>query len=257
MAKLAERNLLDEHGLFFVLRLYLESGGILRRDRRLDAPRMDRIAHSQHPSYVCMMESVGSLQAILPAISIRSCLGALLIAAAPFAHALADSLDQYPSFIEYTTADNAGTQVTMRCGYSSRDGKTVSLDPSYLEISTSNEKKNNRYSRLQRIDDVLIATEIAPVGKTGLVLQLIKPDGSVVARNCQTNTNDDTISDCKPNNPFTKPDQVKAEGRRMNTLCQSLIENTRAQINPRRASPQQTEETKARLRQKVATLSAE
>jgi len=59
------------------------------------------------------------------------------------------------------------------------------LDTNFHEISVMNQAHKS-YSRIQRLDKYLIATSIDPSGRGGLLVELVGPDGSVRAKNCQT-----------------------------------------------------------------------
>jgi hypothetical protein len=165
------------------------------------------------------------------------------------------SFDQYPSFIELTSTTPDGAKAVLRCGYSSANGATIHLEPAFRELSVINEA-HKYYSRIQRVDDVLIATSTDPTGGNGLLLELIKPDGSVVAKSCQTDLNTDSIGNCKSVQNFTFADQVKAGDAKIATQCDDLVRTNGNQLNPSLASPQKTEVFMAALRQKVATLAA-
>jgi hypothetical protein len=118
------------------------------------------------------------------------------------------SFDQYPSFFELTSTTANGATAVLRCGYFSPSGRMVELDKGFHEISIIN-KAQKYYSRIQHIDNAIIATTSDPTGGAGLLLELVKPDGSTVAKNCQTDVNTDTIGNCRALKPFTFADQVK------------------------------------------------
>ena len=165
------------------------------------------------------------------------------------------SLDQYPSFVEFTTLAPDGTQTVLRCGYSSPDGKTISFDAGFQEISSINQNRNT-YARLQHIDNNVISTSPAPGGTLGLQLELVLDGGPITAKICQTDTDNDTISNCVPTNVTNPAAQVLADDRKLATQCMSLLQESTAQINASLASPEKTEAFKAGLRQKVAQLAA-
>lgn len=178
------------------------------------------------------------------------------ISPAAFAQNGAQSFDQYPSFIELTTTLPTGTQVVLRCGYMVPPGRPATLDPGFQEISILNEKQGI-YSRFQRIDDDIVATFRSPTaGDSGLVMELVKVDGSVKAKSCQTNIGNDTIENCKPAQPINAVDQIRTEEQKMAAQCSALLNQGASQINPATASPQKTELFKTGLRQKVKILDA-
>jgi hypothetical protein len=167
----------------------------------------------------------------------------------------AQSFDQYPSFIEFTASTPDGTQSVLRCGYAANGGAIV-LDPQFQEISVMNQAHKS-YSRIQRIDNYLIATSVDPSGGSGMLLELVSPDGGPAsAKSCQVNTTDDTIHDCRTVSPFTFVDQVKAGDQKIATQCAALLKQGGPQINPAVADPQKTEDFKAALREKVNILAA-
>ena len=166
----------------------------------------------------------------------------------------AQSFDQYPSFIELTGSNPDGTQSVLRCGYAVNGGAIVP-DPGFQEISVMNQAHKS-YSRIQRIDDYLIATSVDPSGGPGMLLELVKPDGSASAKNCRVNTSDDTIHDCSTISPFTFVDQIKAGDQKIATQCAGLLNQGGKEVNPAVADPQKTEEFKAALREKVNILAA-
>jgi len=165
------------------------------------------------------------------------------------------SFDQYPSFIELTSTRDDGTQSVLRCGYSSPNGHGVSADPGYREISVMN-PSHKSYSRIQHIDNDFIATSIDPNGSSDLLLELVKADGTVAAKKCQTNTENDTISNCQTIQPFTFVDQVKAGDQKIGSQCADLVRRSASRMNPALADPQKTEMFKAGLRQKVGILAS-
>jgi hypothetical protein len=171
------------------------------------------------------------------------------------ATATPQSFDQYPSFIELTSATNDGGKVVLRCGYSSPNGQVVSLDPSFHELSILNESHKS-YSRIQHIDNFLIATSSDPTGGPGLLLELIKPDSSVTAKNCQTDLNTDTIGNCHSIQPFTFANQLQAGDQKIEQQCADMMRESGAKINASLASVPKTESFKATLRQKIAILAA-
>src|ERR1700733_3278844 len=160
------------------------------------------------------------------------------------------SFDQYPSFIELTSATNDGAKVVLRCGYSSPNGQVVSLDPSFHELSILNEGHKS-YSRIQHIDNFLIATSSDPTGGSGLLLELIKPDSSIVAKNCQTDLNTDAIGNCHSIQPFTFANQIQAGDQKIEQQCSDMIRESGGKINASLASVPKTESFKATLRQKI------
>ena len=165
------------------------------------------------------------------------------------------SFDQYPSFIELTSSTPDGAKVVLRCGYSSPAGKVVVLDPSYHELSVINEG-HKTYSRIQHIDNYLVATSSDPTGGPGLLVELVKPDGSTVAKNCQTDLNNDTIGNCHTIQPFTFANQIKEGDEKIIQQCTNMMTESGSKINPTLASVPKTESFKATLRQKITTLTA-
>jgi hypothetical protein len=165
------------------------------------------------------------------------------------------SFDQYPSFIELTSATNDGARVVLRCGYSSPNSQSILLDPTFRELSILNEAHKS-YSRIQRIDDYMIATSSDPTGGPGLLLELIKPDGSVVAKNCQTDVSTDAIGNCHTIQPFTFANQVKMGDDKIAQQCTDMMRESGTKVNPSLASVPKTEAFKATLRQKVSILAS-
>jgi hypothetical protein len=179
----------------------------------------------------------------------------IVLATVPaFAQGAKPSMDQYPSFIELSSSNSEDTQSVLRCGYMA-NGSTIALDKGYQEISVMNQAHKS-YSRIQRIDDYLIATSIDPSGSQGFLVELIAPNGAVKAKNCQNDAATDTIHDCHSISAFTFADQVKAGDQQVAMQCNELLKQGATQINPATASPQKTEEFKATLRQKVNILAA-
>jgi hypothetical protein len=170
------------------------------------------------------------------------------------AQSSAPSFDQYPSFIELSATTNDETQSVLRCGYAANGGQ-VALDPGYHEISVMNQN-HHTYSRIQRVDNYLIATSIDPSSGQNLLVELVKPDGSLAAKNCQSDTESDTISNCRSISPFTFVDQIKAGDQQIATRCADLMRQAGSKINPSLADPQKTQAFKIGLEQKVNTLAA-
>ncbi len=164
------------------------------------------------------------------------------------------SFDQYPSFVEASVTGPDGTQSVLRCGYMVTP-QGLFLDPGYREISIFNPGRGS-YSRVQRIDDLIIATANDPRGTPDFLLELVKPDGSVTAKACTTDPNSDTISNCAHLVPFTFANQLGAADTETGQRCDQLMREGSRQIDPSLADPQKTQTFKNALRQKAAILAA-
>lgn len=162
------------------------------------------------------------------------------------------SFDQYPSFIELTSIAPDETRVVLRCGYAAPGGKTEP-DSGFEEISMLNDPRKT-YARFQHIDNYIIATYAGPAQTQSLLLELLRPDGSVTAKLCQTDLNTDAIGNCRPAMPSIPVAQIHAEARKVAEQCRALFAQNGAQVNPARASPEKTESFKARLREKIRVL---
>ena len=162
------------------------------------------------------------------------------------------SFDQYPSFLELSSSNNAETQSVLRCGYAT-NGSGVKLDPAYQR--NFGDEPKSPYSRIQRIDNMLIATSIDPTSNDSfLPVELVQPNGKTSAKNCQNDSTTDTIHDCHTIPPFTFVDQIKSGDQQITSQCRSLLKQGVAQINPALADVQKTEQFKDTLRQKVNAL---
>jgi len=164
----------------------------------------------------------------------------------------AQSLDQYPSFIEFSSMSPDSTQTILRCGYIS-DGKTVSLNPNFLEVTQHNAGRG-LYTRLQHIDDTIIATTPAPQGSYGLYLQILGGDGALTAATCQTDTATDTILDCHRAPAKTVANDMMLNDRKLGMQCGDVISQGKSKIDPKLANPEKTEEFMAGLRKKIEML---
>lgn len=164
------------------------------------------------------------------------------------------SFDQYPSFLELSATNTDGTQSVLRCGYTAKDGH-ITVDTAFHEISVMNQAHKS-YSRIQRLDGFMIATSIDPSGGGGLLVELVEPNGTIRAKNCQNDEASDMIRACRSISPFTFVDQIKAGDQQIATQCEELIKQGMAQINPALADPQKIEQFKNGLRQKVNILAA-
>ena len=178
----------------------------------------------------------------------------VLFAVPALAQANAPSFDQYPSFIELSTSTNDETQSVLRCGYAVSGGNIV-MDTGFREISVMNQNHHS-YSRIQHVDNMLIATSIDPSSGQALLVELIRPDGSVSAKNCRNDAATDTIHDCRSISPFTFVDQVKAGDQQVAARCAELMKQGGARINPGLADPQRTQDFKGNLRQKINILAS-
>jgi hypothetical protein len=187
----------------------------------------------------------------LPLLTILSILPVMPATAQPGA----PSFDQYPSFLQLTSSMQDGTQVVLRCGYSSPNGQSVVLDPGFQEVSFLNQARGG-YSRFQHIDNAVIATFTPPAGMQGVLLELVKADGSVMAKNCQMDVNNDTIANCQPAQPLAPAAQIKDQDQKTGAQCVTMLQQGGSQVNPSLASVPKTEAFKSGLRQKVNTLAA-
>jgi len=182
--------------------------------------------------------------------------GLVLLSALPVAAQTQgpQSFDQYPSFVQASAVGPDGTQSVLRCGYMVTP-QGLFLDPGYREISVLNPGRGS-YSRVQHIDDMIIATANDPRGTPDFLLELVKPDGSVTAKACTTDPNSDTISNCAHLAPFTFANQLGAADTETAARCDQLMREGSRQIDPSLADPQKTEIFKAGLRQKASILAA-
>jgi hypothetical protein len=187
----------------------------------------------------------------------RLLLAAIIFAALPFARAHADapSLDQYPSFIEYSATAKDGVQIAWRCGYAAKD-RAVALDPAFQESATL-DPGHGTYVRIQHIDNSIVSSVSASAGGAQLLLELVRPDGSIAAKLCDRNPQADMIGNCRPAQPVQPAQQIVAAAQQLAAQCGTLFQQSVAKIDPSLANPQKTQQFMAGLRQKVAILNAQ
>jgi hypothetical protein len=162
--------------------------------------------------------------------------------------------DQFPNFVQFTSTDKEGTETILRCGYSPSVNKTFIIDPEYHEVSVQNPVQHT-FSRLQHIGDAIIATFMPPNGQ-GLILELVKADGSLITKNCKTEMNNDTISNCSPAQPVAAAAEIRDNDQKITPQCSDLLQQHKAQINPDIANPQLAQTYKAGFTQKINALEA-
>jgi hypothetical protein len=188
-------------------------------------------------------------------LSLLSLLVFLTAAAQPaFAQAqmTPQKFDQYPSFLELTSGGSDGTQTILRCGYMVGNSGVV-LDPDYQEVTVMNPGKG-MYSRFQHIDTSIVATSLASANSQELMLELVRPDGSVLAKHCESDANTDTINNCTTVQAFAPAAQITGAAQQMYAQCETLLREGEAQINAATADPGKTEVFKERMRDKLRVL---
>ena len=163
------------------------------------------------------------------------------------------TLRQYPGFIELTTVMKDGSVSVLRCGYAVEDGK-IAADTGFRELSVLNRQRKS-YSRIQRIDNQLIATATNPHGD-GLLLELVEVNGTVVAKACAGDPANDTLGACRTVRPFTFIDQIKAGDAKIGKQCALLLQQGGAKFDPSVADPEKAQAFKDALRQKAEMLAA-
>lgn len=164
------------------------------------------------------------------------------------------NFDQYPSYLEMTSALQDGTQVVLRCGYT-QSGTTSMADPGYMEMTVLNQG-NGTYMRYQRIDNKLIMTVPVPGGVGRFLLEVVEPTGMVIAKSCQNNSANDTISGCTPGQPFMPAPQAMAQDQNASNQCGALLNKVTPQLDHFTYSAPKTQIFKNALRQKVGVLEA-
>ena len=172
------------------------------------------------------------------------------------ASATKSKFEQFPSFAQLSSTDKDGTESVLRCGYTiSNDAATKNaaiIDPEYHAITLLNPERHS-YSRLEHIKDVTIATFMPPEGQ-GLVLELVKPDGTLATKNCKTDLNNEMIANCTPAQPLASAAEIRDSDQKITPQCSALLQQNKAEIKPDLANPQQAVLFKSSFAQKVQTL---
>lgn len=165
--------------------------------------------------------------------------------------------EQFPSFGQLTSTDNMGTQTILRCGYTisnDQNAKVAVIDPEYHEISVLNPTQHT-YSRLQHVGDYIIATFMPPDGQ-GLTLEMVKPDGGMVTKNCKTDLNNDAIANCSNAQPMVSAAEIRDDDQKITPQCGDLLLKSKTDFKPDLANPQLAAAYKASFSQKIQTLAA-
>ena len=163
--------------------------------------------------------------------------------------------DQFPSFGQLTTTDKDGTQTVMRCGYSVSNNKAIIIDPEFHEITSLNPIQHS-FTRLEHVKDVIIATYMPPTG-AGLLVELVKPDGSVATKSCQTNLNNETIANCGDAQPMASAADIRDADQKIIPQCSDLLQQSKADIKPDLANPALAAAFKAGYQPKIEMLDAQ
>jgi hypothetical protein len=174
------------------------------------------------------------------------------------------NLDGYPSIIQISGKAMGGpadTQFVLQCGIApSADHKKAVFNPTIVDFSLLSES-TGRYSRYQKIDDsaVVSLADPASVGKGGLTRLLVEVSvgGKAVAKNCQINTNTDSLLNCTPIAPFLTPDKVVTQVAAATQRCVDIMTQDGGQIDPATIEPNKTAALKARRQQALKTLEAQ
>lgn len=165
----------------------------------------------------------------------------------------AANFDQYPSFIELTTASN-GSEILLRCGYSS-NGVNITPDPGFMESAVQN-NSNSSYARYQRIDNKILITAPAPGSPGRFVVQVTEPNGNVIAKSCVFNIASDTLQNCLAAQPFVPANEAAKQDQGVAQQCGDFFAKANPQLDVHGYDLQKTEIFKNALRQKIAIVEA-
>jgi hypothetical protein len=123
----------------------------------------------------------------------------------------AKTLDQYPSFIEITGTANGvspGSGFDLRCGLDYINGQIVFngyTDITFVNVAT------NAYARHQFIDGKVVVSVFAPASNNQrMLIEVIEPDHSVRAKNCQVDLQSDLLQNCQAAPGFMSYEQASA-----------------------------------------------
>jgi hypothetical protein len=163
------------------------------------------------------------------------------------------NFDQYPSFIEMTTASN-GSEILLRCGYSS-NGVNIMPDPAFMESAVQN-SANSSYARFQRIDNKILITAPAPGSPGRFVVQVTEPNGNVIAKSCMFNGASDTLQNCLAAQPFVPAVETARQDQGVAQQCGDFLAKATPQLDAHVYDLRKTEIFKNALRQKIAIVEA-
>lgn len=185
-------------------------------------------------------------------------LASLVLSSTAFAQATLNGhpadFDQYPSFLEVTSHLPNNAMGVLRCGYS-QTGTTITPDPSYMESTVLNPASNG-YARYQRIDNKILITASAPNMAGHFLIQVLEPNSTMAAKNCQMDLNTDSVQGCVNVKPFISAVDATNQDQGAAQQCGSLFTQALPQMDTTSYNLQKTEQFKNAVRQKVAVIEA-
>jgi len=156
---------------------------------------------------------------------------------------------------------------TMQCGIAlSSDGKKALLDLSLIDLAVHSKTSGGWNSRYQIIDDSVVVRVADPQSLTEPVtasgpklrtlVELVKPDGQIVAKNCASDASDGKLDACVTTEPFMTIEGAKKALQAAVASCQNLMEGLGDNVQPSLIDPVETARAKYVRRQLLWSLDA-